>query len=461
MAGEKAEKPRKKKPTIAIIEDEKTLANLVAEFFKSKNYNIAIGQTLQEGRKIIKKEKPDIVILDVKLPDGDGLTLLKEIVGVPVIVISGYGTVEMAVEAVRNGAFDFLEKPFDLKRLGDLVERALSKAPGVEVELVGESPAMKELKKKIELAAKSDSRVLITGENGAGKEVVARAIHSLSLRSTGPFVAINCAAIPSSLMEAELFGYEKGAFTGAYTSKKGKFELADGGTLFLDEIGDMPPELQAKLLRFLQEGEITRVGGLEPVKVDVRVISATNRDLSGLIKQGLFREDLFYRLNVIPLYVPPLREHKEDIPLLVEHFLKKMGMEKEFSQEAIEVLMDYNWPGNIRQLKNLVERVVVLTPSDTITAKDVIEALKLEVHGEKISHAESEKIESGSQISDDLNQLQEALEENSLEKAKSLFEKIFLRKKLQENEWNISKTAKAIGVNRSHLHRLLKKHNLV
>jgi len=334
----------------------------------------------EEGLEMVKAHSPDVIISDLKMPKMDGLTFYKrakELTSAPVIFITAYGTVPIAVEAMREGAFDFILKPFSMDVLEEAVSRAIrylgakkGRSPAPKegpkgVNFLGESPAISKVKRLAERVAASKSTVLITGESGTGKEVVARFIHQLSPRKKGPFVAVNCAAIPDTLLESELFGYEKGAFTGAVARKPGKFELAQNGTILLDEISEMSPVLQAKLLRVIQEEEVERIGGKGPVKLDVRIIATTNRDLEEMVEKGDFREDLYYRLNVIPITLPPLRERREDIPLLAQFFLEKYSAENDrhfegFTEEAMEVLTSYHWPGNVRELENVVERAVVI-----------------------------------------------------------------------------------------------------
>ncbi len=335
----------------------------------------------EEGLEMVKAHSPDAIISDLKMPKMDGLTFYKKaknLTNAPVIFITAYGTVPIAVEAMREGAFDFILKPFSMDVLEEAVGRALKyaiakkgKAPATKtvrsggVRFLGESPAILKIKRLAERVAASKSTVLITGESGTGKEVVARYIHENSPRSQGPFVAVNCAAIPDTLLESELFGYEKGAFTGAVARKPGKFELAQNGTILLDEISEMSPVLQAKLLRVIQEEEVERIGGKGPVKLDVRIIATTNRDLEEMVEKGEFREDLYYRLNVIPIALPPLRERAQDIPILAQFFLEKYSEEngrgfKGFTEEAMKVLTSYHWPGNVRELENVIERAVVI-----------------------------------------------------------------------------------------------------
>ncbi|TNF36573.1 MAG: sigma-54-dependent Fis family transcriptional regulator [Deltaproteobacteria bacterium] len=373
--------------TILIVDDEKNIRVSLARSLSIEGYRCDDADSVASALARFEPQSHDLVMLDVQLPDGSGLDVLAELKGrapeTPVVVMSGHGTIEMAKEAIRLGAHDFIEKPLSIDKilitLHNALEfanqrreletlRALARSGS---ELVGRSRVMSEVRERISLAAPSRGRVLITGESGTGKELIARAVHEESDRADKPFVKLNCAAIPSELIESELFGHERGAFTGAHQARKGKFELAHGGTLFLDEIGDMRLDVQAKLLRALQEGEIERVGGARPIRVDVRVVAATNKDLEAAIEAGEFREDLYYRLNVIPIDAPPLRAHKEDVPELVASFVARVceenGMKrKDVTSEALEALARHDWPGNVRELRNACERLVILTPATVI-----------------------------------------------------------------------------------------------
>jgi len=370
--------------TILIIEDEKIMRITLEDFLKSKDFDVYATDRGLEGIEIFKREEIDCVITDVRLPDIDGLSVLKDVKNtkphVPVIIITAFGTIQMAVSAMKMGAFDYITKPFSLDEFLLVIDRAIEiksiKEENINLKrkldniisqhyLIGESRQIKEIYEIACRIADLDSSVLITGETGTGKELVANIIHYGGKRKDKPFIKINCSAIPGELIESELFGYERGAFTGATSRKIGKFELANGGTIFLDEIGDFPLPLQPKLLRVLQDKVIERIGGLKGIQVDVRIISATNKNLLDEVKKGSFREDLYYRLSVIPISVPPLRERKEDIPYLVEHFVKKytsrFGKEVKISKELISRLMDYNFPGNVRELENLIERLIALS----------------------------------------------------------------------------------------------------
>jgi two-component system nitrogen regulation response regulator NtrX len=377
------------------------------------------------------------------------------------MMMSGHGSIETAVKAIKLGAYDYIEKPLSLENVTLRVKHALDQyrleqenrslrtRVQRKFELVGQSPAMQQLRQLIETAGPTNSRVLIGGENGTGKELVARAIHEHSARADKPFVAVNCAAIPETLIESELFGHEKGSFSGATSMKRGQFEQADGGTLFLDEIGDMSLNTQAKVLRALQEQQFTRVGGTRLMKVDVRVLAASNKDLFKEIEKGTFRDDLFYRLNVVPIVVPPLRERREDIPLLIRHFMKMHAEEqglrmKDVSPEAMETFQQYDWPGNIRELGNLVERLMIMVPGNVIDATQA--GLVLQVRPAAASS--QPHVPSTSPI------LSQAYD--SLRDARNAFEKEYIGRKLREHHWNISRTAEDLKIERSHLHRKIK-----
>lgn len=377
---------------ILVIDDEKNIRKTLKEILEYESFTVDEAADGKEGIELFKKVKYDVVLCDIKMPKVDGMEVLETIIGsgsdIPMIMISGHGNIETAVEAVKKGAFDFIEKPIDLNRLLVTLRNALDKSTLVKetkvlkkkvnktVDMIGESKAITQIKEMIDRVAETDARVLITGGNGTGKELVARWIHEKSNRATGALIEVNCAAIPSELIESELFGHEKGAFTSAVAQRKGKFELAEGGTLFLDEIGDMSLSAQAKVLRALQENKITRVGGDKEIKVNVRVVAATNKNLQEEIQKGNFREDLYHRLSVILIHVPSLNERKEDIPILADHFLNLLCQEhnmpqKSFTKEAIKELQKINWTGNIREFRNVVERLIILCER-VITEKDVL-----------------------------------------------------------------------------------------
>jgi two-component system, NtrC family, nitrogen regulation response regulator NtrX len=442
------------KSGVMIVDDEEGIRESLSGIFEDEGYEVLTAGSGEEALRALKEQTPDVILLDVWLPGIDGLETLKEIKDVkpnlPVIMISGHGNIELALKATKAGAYDFLEKPLSLERVLLVVQRALEKKM-LEMEnktlkqdrikkwrLVGNSPKMVQLREQIEMAAKSNGRVLILGESGSGKELIAHLLHEHSSRVEKPFVEMNCAAIPQELIESELFGHEKGSFTGAFERKKGKFELADEGTLFLDEVGDMSLTTQSKVLRVIETQEFQRVGGNKNIKVDVRIIAATNKDLIEEAKKGNFREDLLYRLNVIPISAPPLRERKEDIPAIVEHFLSYFAVEcgqkpKTITEDGLKALEAYEWPGNIRELRNMIERLVIMTPSSTITAKDIM----------VVSASRSDYFVF-----------------NTLKEARDSFEKDFIIKKLEENNWNISKTAELLDIERSNLHRKIKSYDI-
>lgn len=443
---------------ILIIDDEENIRASLIGILEDEGFRTFFARNGEEGLSLLREESPDLILLDIWMPGIDGIETLRRIKEIfpeqLVVMMSGHATIETAVRATKLGAFDFIEKPLSLEkvllsiqnalRIGQLVEenRTLRTKIGKEQEMVGSSPAIIDLKAQIAIAAPTSGWVLITGENGTGKELVARAIHSLSHRRDKPFIEVNCAAIPEELIESELFGHEKGAFTGATSQRKGKFDLAHEGTLFLDEIGDMSLKTQAKVLRILQERKFERVGGSRTIEVDVRVIAATNKNLPEEIGKGMFREDLFYRLNVLPFHVPALRQRTGDIPVLVQYFLdffcgKEGRAIKTVSPEAIEILTEYPWPGNVRELKNIIERLVIMTPDLLITEKHL-----------PISIRTTMKPPAGRPAFPST--------EATYRIAKEEFEKEFILQKLEENDWNISRTAEAIEIERSNLHRKIK-----
>lgn len=443
------------KPVILIVDDEEGIRESLSGILEDEGYDILTADSGEEAVRILRETSPDLIFLDIWLTGIDGIKTLQEIKAmksdVPVIMISGHGSIELAVKATQTGAYDFLEKPLSLERVLLVSKRAIEKRT-LEREnitlrenltrkwkLIGESQKIKDLREQMEMAARSNSRVLIFGESGTGKEVAARLLHEKSQRDGKPFVEVNCAAIPQELIESELFGHEKGSFTGAFEKKNGKFELADGGTLFLDEIGDMSLQTQAKVLRVIETQEFQRVGGNKNINVDVRIIAATNKDLREEVKKGNFREDLFFRLNVIPLFIPPLRERKDDIPILVEYFLDSLAAEygkppRKILSEALKYLQSYDWPGNVRELKNVIERLVIMTPSNIIDAKNLF--IPVEHEGS------------------------DYFQYKTLKDARDAFEKDYITKKLEENNWNISRTAEILDMERSNLHRKIKTYEI-
>jgi len=441
------------KHTILITDDEENIRLSLKGGLEDEGYNTILASSGEEAQRIIEKQDVDLLLLDIWMPGKDGLQTLEEIkrdgYSFPVIIMTGHGSIETAIRATRLGALDFIEKPLDLNKIiitinNTLHLRALEEENALlkkktekDDEIIGSSPAILKLKEQIDRVSPTDAWVLILGENGTGKELVARRIHKNSRRDGYPFVEVNCAAIPEELIENELFGHEKGAFTGATERKRGKFDLAHNGTLFLDEIGDMSMPTQAKILRILQEQRFERVGGAQTIQVDVRVLTATNKNLEHEITEGRFRQDLYYRLNVIPLYVPRLTERRDDIPELADHFLKLYsplkGGRKTITEGAIKKLMQHDWPGNVRELKNIIERLVIMTPGNTITADDIIPL--------------------GTRTTTEMDRIFDTQE---LKDARAEFEKIFIERKLNQCGNNISRTADLIGVERSNLHRKIK-----
>src|SRR5262252_1677035 len=456
------------KSRILVIDDEAPIRDSLKMTLEYEGYEFVGAATGQEGLALVEREAPDLVLLDVKMPGMDGLEVLERLHtmndSIPVIVVSGHGTISTAVEATKKGAFDFIEKPFasdrvlvvlrnalDQRQLRD-ENRSLKKAVEVRHQMIGESQALKQVMAAISRAAPTNATVLIQGESGVGKELVARTIHRNSLRSRERFVQVNCAAIPEELIESELFGHEKGSFTGATEKQVGKFEQADKGTIFLDEVGDMSAKTQAKVLRVLQEGEVERLGSARTIKVDVRVIAATNKDLESEIEKANFREDLYFRLSVIPIKVPPLRERREDIPALVRHFADLFSREnnrraQRFTPAALEVLQKARWKGNVRELRNTVERLLIMTPGDSIDADDLRDAVRPDTKSAPPEPAGSAPPAGGNHVAP-----------GTLREFKELAERKFLVEKLRENAWNISKTAEIIGTPRSNLYKKLEQY---
>ncbi|UCE18981.1 MAG: sigma-54-dependent Fis family transcriptional regulator [Gemmatimonadota bacterium] len=446
----------KDKTTILVVDDEAKIRNILQDILELEGYQVFQAKDGHGAIEEIENKNIQLVFLDLKLPGLDGIDVLRRSMelkpDLPVIIISGHGTIKTAVEAIKLGAYDFIEKPLEAQRILITIRNALAqerterekksliKNIRERYRMIGTSGAMREVYDLIEKIAPTNSRVLITGESGTGKELVARAIHNVSPRVSGPFVMVNCAAIPHELIESELFGHKKGSFTGAISDQIGKFEHANGSTLFLDEIGDMAPTTQAKVLRAIEEGEIQRIGDPSPKNVDVRVLAATNKELKVLIEKGNFRADLFYRLNVVSIHVPPLRERKEDIEDLVAFFLQGICEEnnirmKRLSQSAFSALMQYSWSGNVRELKSFVERLVILTESDHI-AEEHVRALQ--------------QVKPSFELSLD----------TPWDRAKQEFERQFLLSKLVANEWNVIKTAKELKLDRTNIHRKMKTYRL-
>jgi two-component system, NtrC family, nitrogen regulation response regulator NtrX len=455
------------KTRILVIDDESAIRDSLKMTLEYNGFEFVGAATGQEGLALAEREAPDLVLLDIKMPGMDGLDVLGRLrninESVPVVMISGHGTTSTAVDAIKRGAADFLDKPFEstdrlLVTIGNVLEqgrlkdenKSLKKAVEIRHQMIGESPALKQVTAAIGRAAPTTATVLITGESGVGKELVARTIHRNSLRSRERFVQVNCAAIPEELIESELFGHEKGSFTGATEKQVGKFEQADRGTIFLDEVGDMSAKTQAKVLRVLQEGEVERLGSAKTTKVDVRVIAATNKNLEEEIEKGHFREDLYFRLAVIPIHVPPLRERPEDVALLVRHYIEYFAREnnsrpRRIAPAAMDLLQRYRWKGNIRELRNMVERLIIMTAADTIDVADLPLVVRTPASGDAAPKLANEA---------------GAAKAGTLREFKDLTERAYLVAKLRENGWNISKTAEVIDTPRSNLYKKLEQYQI-
>ncbi len=449
--------------TILIVDDEESVRKSLAGVMRDEGYEVVTAASGKEGIELLPEAQPSIALLDIAMPEMDGIATLQKIREIkpdlPVIMVTGHGTIETAVKTTKMGAYDFIVKPPELEHLALVVKHGLEESRLREEneslrksierrnELVGESGKIRALKRQIALAGPTNGWVLIHGESGTGKELVARAIHRASKRASGPFVEVNCAAIPQELIESELFGHEKGSFTGATGMKRGKFELADGGTIFLDEIADMSMATQAKVLRVLEGQEFQRVGGIKTLKADVRVIAASNKNLADEIRRGAFREDLYYRLNVIPLEVPPLREREDDIPRLVRYFLQEFSTEygqktKTIDDDALALFVRYRWPGNVRELRNIIERLIIMVPGPTLGTQNVPPPL-----GSPQQERRAPVLSNGDRVGRD---------HATLKDARAEFEREFIAHKLKEYGGNVSRTADAIGVERSNLHRKIK-----
>ncbi|MBW6485928.1 MAG: sigma-54 dependent transcriptional regulator [Syntrophobacterales bacterium] len=452
--------------TIMIVDDEESICQALGGILTDEGYEVLKAGSGEEALRLIEDEQPNLVLLDIWLPEMDGIAVLKSIKSsypqIQVVMMSGHGTIETAVKATKLGAFDFIEKPLSLEKVILVVNHALDfvrleeenillrQKVSHEYELTGNSSVILELKEMIDIVAPTNAWILIMGENGTGKELVARSLHHQSRRAQKPFIEVNCAAIPEDLIESELFGHERGSFTGATAKRRGKFEMANEGTIFLDEVADMSLKAQAKVLRILQEKRFERVGGSRLIHTDVRVLAATNKELEKEMDAGRFRQDLFYRLNVIPLHVPPLRERKEDIPLLADRFLNDFAVRegetvKTVTEEVLATLMNHDWPGNVRELKNVVERLIITTPAEVISKTDIFSELgkaELNVHKKEDSPNKEE-------ISTD-----------SFRLAKQDFERQYIIRRLRDFSGNISRTAEAIGMERSHLHKKIRGYGL-
>jgi two-component system nitrogen regulation response regulator NtrX len=446
---------------ILVIDDEQGIRAALGQLLEYEGYEVRTIANAADGIAEYQKWRPNLVFLDVKMAGMDGMEALKKIreldPGATVVMISGHATIRTAVEATQLGAYEILEKPLDTDRILVMLRNALShldlqeenarlkQSIDAPFEIVGKTPVMRALMEKIEKVATTPARVLITGENGTGKELVARALHRMSPRAAKPFVEVNCAAIPGELIESELFGHMKGSFTGAISDRAGKFEQANKGTLFLDEIGDMSLAAQAKVLRVLQDNVITRIGGAKPISVDVRVIAATNKTIENEIAAGRFREDLYYRLNVVPIHVPPIRERREDIPTLAQYFAATLSARegippRTFTPDALERLSSLDWPGNVRELRNTVERLLILAPDSQIAARDI----------DRLA---------GQRVLDDAG-LATLTQCRTFEEFKDAAERAFLLNKLREFDWNVSETARAVEMPRSNLYKKIERYSL-
>lgn len=445
--------------SVLIIDDEIEICESIKMILDYEDYYVEYSTDSQKGLDLLKEYDYNALLLDIQMPEMNGFELLNKLnessVYLPVIMISAFSSLENAVKATKLGAFDFIEKPIDRDKLLISIRNAVNHSKLLKENaklkenlstgkiIIGKSKGISDILQTIERVAKTEARVLITGENGTGKELVAREIHKQSSRKKEEFIEVNCAAIPNELIESELFGHEKGSFTGAVKQRIGKFELANNGTLFLDEIGDMSMQAQAKVLRAIEDSKIERVGGADKISVDVRIVSATNKDLQEEIKNGNFREDLYHRLNVIPIKVPPLRERTEDIPILSEHFVEEICRKNNFSlktidKDSLELLKTFKWTGNVRELRNYIERLVIMSRNENITPEDILTLSP----------------DSGA-VSDELFDLT-----NSFQEFKDKAERAFIIKQIKANSWNISKTADVLGIQRSHLYSKMKKYNI-
>ncbi len=471
------------RPRILLVDDEPNLRRVLGALLEQDGFEVHAEAAAEPALARVRASPSDTfdaVITDLRMPGMDGIALLRELAAVdphlPVIVLTAHGTVDSAVQAVKLGAFDYLEKPFDRAHIRAVLERAVETRarsgpsvgggaavgddPSAAVGMVGSSPAMHRIREIIRTAARSPSTVLITGESGTGKELVARALHLGSDRAEGPFIRLNCAAIPAGLVESELFGHEKGAFTGAVSSRPGRFELADGGTLFLDEISEVPLEIQVKLLRAIQESEFERVGGVKTIRTDIRIIAATNRDLVEVIAEKRFREDLYYRLNVVPIRLPPLRERLEDLPALLDHFVRRCNERlgksvRGFDDEALAKLRAYHWPGNIRELENLVERMVLFASSDTITAPELPEVFQDAPEPAAGTAAAPGEAGGLPQVRVPLSSLGMDLKE-AVRLGSRMVEEVLIREALRKTDGNVTRSARLLGISRRSLQSKMK-----
>jgi len=451
-----------KQATILVADDEQNLRRVLAAHLLKAGYQVLTADDGQNALDILEKQEVNVVVTDLKMPGLDGMEVLRQVQqkfpGIPVLILTAHGTVDNAVQAVKAGAFDYITKPFDKNELLSTIAKAArteqlarrdfrpEPSEAGRFRIIGQTARMKEIYDIIDKVADTPSTVLITGESGTGKELIAAAMHYNSSRREMPFIKINCAAIPRELMESELFGHEKGAFTGAITTKPGRFELADGGTLFLDEIADLPVDMQVKLLRALQEAEFERVGGIQTVKVDVRLVVATNRDLQKEVDAGNFREDLFYRLNVVPIHLPPLRERRDDIPLLVDHFLAKFNRKldrqvAQMSPEALQQIMSHNWPGNIRELENVIERCVLFVEGDTIHSQDLPAELRVPAASSLVSTPPPAG---------------DASMKDIVKQATAMLERDLIVQALEQTRGNVTQAARKLKISRKSLQNKMK-----
>src|SRR5688500_18665679 len=463
---------------ILVIDDEPAIRDSLRMILEYEDYQFVGAASGQEGLAVVQRDRPDLVLLDIKMPGMDGMEVLRKLRALdetlPVVMISGHGTTSTAVDAIKSGAIDFLDKPLSSERVIVTLQnvlkqqelrqenRELKLAMESRYEIVGDSPPLRAVLEAVKRAAPTIATVMLLGESGVGKELVARTIHRNSPRAGQRFVQVNCAAIPEELIESELFGHEKGAFTGATEKQVGKFEQADRGTIFLDEIADMSPKTQAKVLRVLQEQEVERLGSARTIKVDVRVIAATNKDLEDAIQRGEFREDLFFRLNVIPIVVPPLRERRDDIPELVRHFAKLTAEEhnlkpKKFDAAAMDALQRYRWRGNIRELRNAIERVLIMAPADVVKFDDLPAEIRSGDLRTVVPVNERPHVANAAAPSTSANSTPPA---GTLREFKDAAERAYLVQKLRENNWNISKTAEVIDTPRSNLYKKLEQYGI-
>jgi two-component system, NtrC family, nitrogen regulation response regulator NtrX len=466
------------KQRILVIDDEAAIRESLRMILEYEQYAFVGASSGQEGLALIQRDRPDLVLLDIKMPGMDGMEVLRKLRALdetlPVVMISGHGTTSTAVDAIKSGAIDFLDKPLSSERVIVTLQnvlkqqelrqenRELKLAMESRYEIIGDSPALRAVLEAVKRAAPTNATVMLLGESGVGKELVARTIHRNSARVGQRFVQVNCAAIPEELIESELFGHEKGSFTGATEKQIGKFEQADRGTIFLDEVGDMSPKTQAKVLRVLQEQEVERLGSARTIKVDVRVIAATNKDLEEGIQRGEFREDLFFRLNVIPIVVPPLRERRGDIPLLVQHFARRTAEEhnlkpKRFDARAMEALQRYRWRGNIRELRNGVERMMIMTPGDVVRVEDLPPDIRNDAPA-RVSLDPVSAPPAGASAAPGASSSSQP--GGTLREFKDASERAYLVQKLRENNWNISKTAEIIDTPRSNLYKKLEQYGI-